>query len=329
MGKTLADREHTNSYFFKTLDLYFKTNGYKNWTNNDARVLIGKSIVKAATEISNWAGLKSFPNEAVVMRLSEITSKDLRYTYGKIIIDHIKKYGYIPSGYGRGHYATAGDVVDMVNFTFSADGSSDRAMVSDEDLSKRITKGSKIEAVIVENPQCKPEDGLSPKEFLEQNGWFDKKKTDSEKPLGWGYDIADKIPKYVEVKIDDHQEIDNIVEEGYNNLLNNREIVPEKPTLVHDSNYDEFIDELCGNIRITDIAKCLYGSSELHPEEFIQVYKMLTGKPETARRETYVSYSYTGVNPVKVTLDEQLLNKIIVAVIRKVAQEIKDTDKED
>lgn len=346
MSRNGCIREYCNTWVYKMIDAYFRKAGTSKWIWNDA----GARLNITAVGIASIAKCERFPSKPVFDRIVEM-ARPLGWTdadeiFGYIVKDFIIKNECFPSGWGNSGWGgfLISYMVTCVNKILK-DGEELETFGEFNEYTRTPRSGNRKAYITIAKEDTNQKPGLSPKEFLEQNGWFNKDKDEKAaevqstplevkplrpKPLGWGYDIAEHFPKYAENEADDHQEIDNVVEEGYNNLVNNREIVPGKPTLVHDkaSNYDEFIDELCSNIKITDLAKCLYGS-ELDPEEFIQVYKMLTGRPETAKRETYVSYSYTGVNPVRVTLDEQLLNKIIVAVIRKVAQEIKDTDKED
>lgn len=329
MSKHGSLRGYCNSWLYQMIDKYFREVGMPKWIWNDA----GARLHITAVAIGSIANSIRFPSKPVFDRIVEM-ARPLGWTdadkiFGYIARDYVIKNEHLPSGLGNGGWGgfLVSYVVKCINDILPEN--EELEVYGKYDDSTMASKNGGVEAkIIIEKEDLPKEIGLTPKEFLEQNGWFDKKKTDSEKPLGWSYDIAEHFPKYTEIDIDDHQEIDD-VEEGYNNLLNNIEIVPKRSTLIHDkaSCYDRFINELCENISYTNIAKCLYGS-ELDPEEFIQVYKMLTGYPTCGRSD--VRYSYISSNPpASKTLDEQLLNKIIIAVIRKVAQEIKDSDKED
>lgn len=350
MSRNGCIREYCNTWVYKMIDAYFRKAGTSKWIWNDA----GARLNITAVGIASIAKCERFPSKPVFDRIVEM-ARPLGWTdadeiFGYIVKDFIIKNECFPSGWGNSGWGgfLISYMVTCVNKILK-DGEELEVFGEFNEYTRTPRSGNRKAYITIAKEDTNQKPGLSPKEFLEQNGWFDKAKDAAEKaakeisdkltqnvkeaydekgfatvndiykdtplevkpldpkPLGWGYDIADKV---------------GMVKPTPDLKLAN----PFK----HDaaSRYDKFIDELCENIKMTDLAKCLYGS-ELDPEEFIQVYKMLTGRPETAKRETYVSYSYTGVNPVRVTLDEQLLNKIIVAVIRKVAQEIKDSDKED
>lgn len=349
MSKNGCIREYCNTWVYNMIDTYFREAGTPIWIWNDA----GARLHMTAVGIASIAKGERFPSKPVFDRIVEM-AKPLGWTdadkiFGYIARDYVIKNEQLPSGWGNSGWGgfLVAYVVKCIHDILPEN---DKLEVLGEfDYSTMSPRSGGIEAnIIIEKEDLLQKPGLTPKEFLEQNGWFDKAKDAAAKttkkisdkmtqnikeatedkgfatindtyegtplevkplepkPLGWGYDLADKI---------------GMVKPTPNLKLAN----PFK----HDeaSRYDRFINELCENISYTNIAKCLYGS-ELDPEEFIQVYKMLTGYPTCGRSD--VQYSYTSSNPpVSKTLDEQLLNKIIIAVIRKVAQEIKDTDKED
>lgn len=87
----------------------------------------------------------------------------------------------------------------------------------------------------------------------------------------------------------------------------------------NDLMYDQYVHELCENINISDMKKLLYGSS-LTPTEYMEIWRALSGNG--------VATSSTYDNTHVIYIDEGLLKKAIIAAIKKVSQEMKETDKE-
>ena len=169
MSKTNADRKYCNTYFFKELDKIFKANGNPKWTSNDARARLGVDV--HISSISNWISCKFLPSDAVISKFANVIGKDFNYVKGKMIQDYVRINGVLPMHCG---FKMAGEIVDCANNSYIEDGSTDRVMIDDSDMYKKLYGGrnvsvGKIEAVIVEGAkQRDPKDGMSLQEFFEQ-----------------------------------------------------------------------------------------------------------------------------------------------------------------
>lgn len=334
MSKTNADRKYCNTYFFKELDKIFKANGNPKWTSNDARARLGVDV--HISSISNWISCKFLPSDAVISKFASVIGKNFNYVKGKMIQDYIRINGVLPMHCG---FKMASEIVECANNSYIEDGSTDRVMIDDSDMDRKLYAGpkyrvGKIEAVIVEGAkQRDPKEGMSLQEFLEQEN---KKLAENIRNA-----TDDVVPVIEAVKgtIFDREEnspADNLLgfnrrdrriaqmrlgeavrnlslEENcgttayYNGVVYGTQVCTDNGgNLIHRDAYDKYIGELCENIKITDLTKLLYG--KLSYEEF-KIFDDLYGHAD-------------GRN------DDFLIN-LINTVIVNVANEIKESDKED
>lgn len=194
MSKTNADRKYCNTYFFKEIDKIFKSNGNAKWTSSDARALLGVNV--HISSISNWISGKFLPTDDVIMKFADCIGKDVDYVRGKMIQDYIRIHGELPM---RNCFRVAKDVVECANNAYAEDGSTDRVMIDDSDLYRKLHCGprspGKIEAVIVEGEKTETKEGMSLQEFYEQQTGVKFEARDVEKVSG-DNDTEDLISKY-------------------------------------------------------------------------------------------------------------------------------------
>lgn len=311
MSKTNADRKYCNTYFFKEIDKIFKSNGNPKWTSSDARALLGIGV--HISSISNWIAGKYLPTEDVIMKFASVVDKDVDYVRGKMIQDYVRINGSLPT---RNCYRIAKEVVECANNAYINDGSTDRVMIDDNDMYRKLHCGphspGTIEAVIVEGEKTETEEGMSLQEFLDQENKklaeniknykddvvpikdvvkgtiFDREEPNPvDDLLGWSKTI------------DDHKKIGDTVV-TYNGVRYGAQVcVDSNNNLIHGSMYDRYIDELVENVKITDINKFIYG--KVTYDEF----KMFDRIPST------------------------IMCGLIKTIIKTMAAEIKETDKEN
>ena len=201
MSKHGSLRDYCNSWVYQMVDKYFRKAGISKWIWNDA----GARLNITAVGIGSIANGTRFPSKPVFDRIVEM-AKPLGWTdsdeiFGYIARDYVIKNGHLPSGWGNGGWGgfLVSYVVKCINDILPENEKLE--VLREFDYSTMSPRSGGVEAnIIIEKEDLLQKPGLSPKEFLEQNGWFDKAKDAAEKTAK---EISDKMTQNVKEAYDE------------------------------------------------------------------------------------------------------------------------------